>query len=854
MARKLILVGAALLWWWSAPTTRGVVLLSDSFSYTNGSLVIVSGDVWVHHSGSTTGELQVVSGKAFLTQTNSEDVAALLAGQPYGATTNIRLYASFTINFSSLPSGVGTYFVHFKDNGTGFRDKIFATTNGVPAGFFRVGVANAANSPSALISSNLSLNTDYTLATRYAPSNATSVLWMNPSAETDPSAAATDGATPLSVATFALRESLSSGDGMGSLYLDNLIAGTSFSDVVSSAPTAPVITNQPQSQTVNEGDNATFTVGASGAAPLSYQWTFYGTNLDGATNSSLSLTGVTTNQAGPYAVTITNSAGSTNSQTATLNVTPTNSAPVIATQPQSQTVTQGTIATFVVAATGAQPLSYQWQFYGTNLDGVTNSTLVLSGVTTDQAGPYTVTVTNSVGSTNSQPATLTVLVPPSIMTQPQSQIATEGNTVNFSVNATGTLPLGYQWQFNSTNLAGATDAALTLTSVTTNQGGPYAVTITNAAGSTSSQPAVLTVNPLPSQVPALSYVTYNMKGNGATNWTTNAPQVQAIGHELAYLSPDVITFNEIPNSFLSDMTNLVATFLPGYNLVIGATDGFIRDGIASRFPIPFFKSYLHSSDLAPYGYTNSNFTRDLLQARVSVPGFAQPLNVFTVHLKSGQDTDSSTKRGAEASAVSNWFVTVYLPTNALQPYTLSGDMNEDIADPPSSNPQSIQHLINAATGLQLTTPLNPFTRSELTFSIQSSGGLTKRYDYIMPCGLLFSNIVTSQVFRTDLLTNPPPPLPLATNDDKTASDHLPVMMVFANPYDKPFRLTSISRSNQNVTLKWESVPGQPYRLEASSNFSAWSVFASNLQATSATYTFSSNVADDLKFFRVYRVP
>src|SRR5882724_689724 len=237
------------------------------------------------------------------------------------------------------------------------------------------------------------------------------------------------------------------------------------------------------------------------------------------------------------------------------------------------------------------------------------------------------------------------------------------------------------------------------------------------------------------------------------------------------------------------MTNFIAAFFLGYYLADNsATDGFIRSGVASRFPIIATKSYLHSSDLNQWGYTNSNFTRDLFEAQVAVPNFPQRLHVFVVHLKSGQDTDSSTKRGAEASAVSNFFVTVFLATNVdSHPYVLSGDMNEDIDNPPSSHPQSIQRMVNAATGLQLTSPLNPFTGTNLTFSIQSANGLSKRYDYIMPCGLLFSNITSSQVFRTDLLTNPPPPL--LTNDDSTASDHLPVQMVFSNPYDKPFRVT-----------------------------------------------------------------
>src|SRR5205814_798289 len=163
-----------------------------------------------------------------------------------------------------------------------------------------------------------------------------------------------------------------------SLYFDNLRVGTSFSDVLSSVTNAPGITNQPQSQTVTEGGNVTFTVGASGTPPLYYQWQFYGTNLNGATNSSLSLTSVTTNQAGPYALTVTNSLGSTNSQTASLTVIV---PPGITSQPQSQTATEGNTVSFSVSATGTLPLSYQWRFYSTNVAGATDSTLTLTSVT-----------------------------------------------------------------------------------------------------------------------------------------------------------------------------------------------------------------------------------------------------------------------------------------------------------------------------------------------------------------------------------------------------------------------------------------------------------------------------------------
>jgi endonuclease/exonuclease/phosphatase family metal-dependent hydrolase len=458
------------------------------------------------------------------------------------------------------------------------------------------------------------------------------------------------------------------------------------------------------------------------------------------------------------------------------------------------------------------------------------------------------------GTTNSQSALLTVtLRAPVIVTEPQSQAVLESSNAMFSVSATGTAPLAYQWQFNGTNLAGATDSSLILTNVLSAQAGTYAVIVTNAAGVTNSDPATLTVYATVPPNSILTYLTYNVKGNGAVSWSTNAAQVQAVGREVMFLQPDVITFNEIPDQFTYEMTNFVRAFLPGYYLATNsASDGFIRSVIASRFPILSSQSHLHSADLNPYGYTNSNFTRDLFEAQIAVPGFAQPVHVFAVHLKSGQATDESSKRTAEAGAISNYFVNVFLPTNNFHTYTLSGDMNEDINDPPSSNPQSIQKLVSAPTGLKLTTPVNPVTGSALTFSIQSVGGLTKRYDYIMPSGLLFSNIYSSQVFRTDLLTNPPPPL--LTNDDKTASDHLPVLMLFRNPYDKPFHLTSVQRSNATVSLGWESVPGQGYRVEGSSNLTQWAVIANGLMATGATFSFSTNVAAPVQFFRVYRVP
>ena len=88
-------------------------------------------------------------------------------------------------------------------------------------------------------------------------------------------------------------------------------------------------------------------------------------------------------------------------------------------------------------------------------------------------------------------------LPPSILTQPQSQVAAVGSNITFTVTAAGTPPLSYQWRLNGTNIAGATGTSLTLSNVQPDQAGNYAVQVTNAYGSTISSNAVLTVNQAP---------------------------------------------------------------------------------------------------------------------------------------------------------------------------------------------------------------------------------------------------------------------------------------------------------------------------------------------------------------------
>jgi Leucine-rich repeat (LRR) protein len=270
----------------------------------------------------------------------------------------------------------------------------------------------------------------------------------------------------------------------------NLVGALTSSVATLTVWLPPVIGTQPASSTNIIGTTASFSVNASGTAPLNYQWQLNGANIGGATGSSLILDNVQSSAAGNYAVVITNVAGAVNSSSALLTVwVP----PAIVTQPSSRTNITGSDATFSVVATGTVPLSYQWQLGGNIIPGATSSTLTVSGVQPSNGGDYSVVITNVAGSIASAAATLTVWVPPAISVQPASRTNLTGTSASFSVSATGTSPLSYQWQSGGSPITGATTSSLTLNNVQLSDAGSYSVVITNVAGSLTSAAAVLTV-------------------------------------------------------------------------------------------------------------------------------------------------------------------------------------------------------------------------------------------------------------------------------------------------------------------------------------------------------------------------
>ena len=285
---------------------------------------------------------------------------------------------------------------------------------------------------------------------------------------------------------------------------------------------APVITAQPSDQNVYPGGTATFSVTATGTAPLTYQWRKDGDPVSGATASSFTLPNAQGSDSGSYLVVVANSLGAATSSAAMLMVTVEDSPPSFVAQPQSLTRNQGGSATFGVTVAGSWPLSYQWHLNGSPIAGATQNSYTDSNVQPADAGTYTLVVTNTFGSATSDAATLAVIVLPSITTPPQSQAVVQGSNVTFSAAADGTPPLFFQWRKGGTPIAGATGTSYSLSNVQAVAAGTYTVVVTNAAGSATSGNAVLTVyvppaisvQPVGQTLAAGSSVTFGVTATG----------------------------------------------------------------------------------------------------------------------------------------------------------------------------------------------------------------------------------------------------------------------------------------------------------------------------------------------------
>jgi hypothetical protein len=273
---------------------------------------------------------------------------------------------------------------------------------------------------------------------------------------------------------------------------------------------------QPTDVEVDVGEEATFTVGANGTGTLNYQWQKlggfwavfgwrFGFDIDGATTTSYTTPPAMSSDDGAQfrCLVSDDDRDTVSSDSATLTV---HVPPTIIWHPLDATVDEGEKGRFIVTAMGGtSPLDYQWQ-----LDDGSGFIDISDGIYQDYYTPfvdasydgyrYRCKISDAEGdSVTSNAATLYVVEAPEIDTQPTGQTVKEGYTATFSVVATGTPPLTYQWQKNGANIVGASSSSYNTGPVTmADDGGLFRCYITNAAGFVYSDEAMLNVQNVPS--------------------------------------------------------------------------------------------------------------------------------------------------------------------------------------------------------------------------------------------------------------------------------------------------------------------------------------------------------------------
>lgn len=168
-------------------------------------------------------------------------------------------------------------------------------------------------------------------------------------------------------------------------------------------------------------------------------------------------------------------------------------APVITTNPTTQSVCAGNSVTFTAAATGTS-VGYQWRKNTVAITGATSSTYTILLATAADAGNYDVVVSNLCGNVTSTAATLTVNPATTITSAPVAQSVCIGSTATFTVSATGSGTLTYQWKKGTTNITGATSATYSIVNAQAADAGQYSVTVTSSnCGSVTTTPVQLTM-------------------------------------------------------------------------------------------------------------------------------------------------------------------------------------------------------------------------------------------------------------------------------------------------------------------------------------------------------------------------
>lgn len=389
----------------------------------------------------------------------------------------------------------------------------------------------------------------------------------------------------------------------------------------------PSITSQPSTVIVPSGGSAMLAVGATGSGPLSYQWSFNGAAIPGATLPVLSLTNVGNANVGSYTVAIANDISSTSSQAAQLILL---GAPVITQDPVATTAAEGATATFNVAADGSG-LHYQWLLNGTQIPGATDASYTTPMLVGANSGAvYGVMVYNGAGLVTSQGAALTVQVGirPSVAQQPGNVTVQAGQPAEICVAFGGTAPFdvefvrlvdGGQWApVGPHRMMDNTESCFSTPNLqAVDNGAQFRFFATNEVGAVMTDVATVTVES-PTTITTTTLVSALPDGR-VPGYGSYQPSVSADGRFVAFtsLATDLIpgpTLNqtESGNAFLRDLTTGTTTLINRAANGAPSERGVINLKLSSNGRYALFTSL--GSDLVANDTNGSMdvFRRDLL--------------------------------------------------------------------------------------------------------------------------------------------------------------------------------------------------------------------------------------------------
>ncbi len=288
------------------------------------------------------------------------------------------------------------------------------------------------------------------------------------------------------------------------------VAQTSSATARFSVPSIGSIVSQPANAWACPGGAASFTLAVQGGMP-SYQWRMNGSPIPGATSATLSLASVSATDAGAYDCIVSRSCTSVTSAAATLAVT---SSAVITQHSPALASVCGPIAVNLTVTTLGPNVAYQWMDSIGPIAGANGPSHTVE-LTSDGSYSYSCVVTDSCG-TDSITFTREVRHAPTVTQQPPHQTwCVGGDPHTFTVVATGTAPLSYQWRRNGQVISGATGSTYIVPPPTVAGDSWYECGVENVCGSWYSFTAVnvQAAGPTITQQPGAATA---CAGNGAT--------------------------------------------------------------------------------------------------------------------------------------------------------------------------------------------------------------------------------------------------------------------------------------------------------------------------------------------------